>query len=112
MKKSIVFVFAAVLALNTVIAANSDFTNKKNPKSVTEQISKLLESPHFDVSEEMLVTVTLVMNQEQEVVVLDVDTHNKDIVKYIKSRLNYEKLNIGTVGEHVTLPVRIIPGDK
>lgn len=111
MKKSIVFVFAAVLALNTAVAGNSNSLIEKDPKAITEQVAELLKSPEFEVTEEILTKVTLVVNSDQEIFVLDIDTEDEEVESYIKSRLNYAKLPIGKTGEQIVLPLRIVPAD-
>lgn len=111
MKKVILFVCAAVITLHTAVAGNTEPTDKKDPKTVTEQVTELLESPQFKVTEEVDVKVTLIVNKDQEVVVLDIDSTDEQVISYIKSRLNYQKLNVGVTGEKVVLPVKIMPGD-
>lgn len=111
MKKSIVFVFAAVFAINTVVAGNTFTYGEKNPKAISEQITELLKSPDFEVKEEILARVTLISNSDQEIFVLNIDTEDDQVAAYIKSRLTNVKLSIGKPGEQVILPVRIKPAD-
>ena len=71
------------------------------------EIAKLLENPDFDW--DVTTSVCFVINSEREIVVLSVDTENIIVERFIKSRLNYEKINSNlTEGKEYTVPIRIV----
>ena len=75
--------------------------------SFSVEIGKLLENPNFDM--EVTTSVCFVINSEGEIVVLSVDTKNTMVERFIKSRLNYEKIKSPlTKGIEYTVPVRIV----
>lgn len=110
MRKVSLLVFAALFAVSTAFATGTEPTSDKNPKSVHEQVAELLKDPNFRVTHDITAEVTLMVNKENEVVVLDVDTNEEFVSKFIKDRLNYETLETQTAGVQFTVPVRIVPG--
>ena len=110
MKTLNVLMVAALLTVNTAFATGTEPTTDNKEKTVTEQVASLLDKPEFEVTRELIAQVTLMINNKHEVVVLSVDTDEEYVADFIKSRLNYEKLSIRTIGSQFTLPVRIVPG--
>lgn len=112
MKKFNVLLVVALLAVNTAFATGTEPTSDKKEKTVTQQVATLLEKPEFEVTQELTAQVTLVVNEENEVVVISVDTNQEYLADFIKSRLNYETLDTTTIGTQFKLPVRIVPADE
>ena len=65
------------------------------PLEPNKEIGELLKAPGFEVESDIQAYVTFVVNKNNEVVVLSVDCETKKICKYIKSRLNYQKIDSG-----------------
>lgn len=108
MKKVKVILVAMTLMLGTL------FTTAATPAKLTKtpfsvEIAKLLEDPGFLLDVDVYTTVTFLINSEREIVVLDVDTENQLVERFIKSRLNYNKIStIMQKGKEYKVPVRII----
>jgi hypothetical protein len=106
---------AVVITMVGVLFADAKEEPRKNDlDKISKKIERLLEEPGFDVQEELLIKVTLVFNEDNEMVVLSDDAKNKDLSYYIKSKLNYHTLNdepINNNGKYV-LPVRLVPSTK
>ncbi|WP_291871528.1 hypothetical protein [Maribacter sp.] len=109
MKKiSLVLVAAMLLSTGSILANNLDGLNPT--KTLTAQISKLLSSndlTEYEVNVEAQVRFTI--NKDREIVVLSVDTDNGTVEEFVKSRLNYEKVDMSNYveGRLYTMPVRI-----
>lgn len=110
MKKVNLLVLVALLSLSTVFATETEPTSDEKGKTVTQQVATLLSEPGFEVKKDLTAQVTLMVNKANEVVVIDVDTTEEYVAAFIKSRLNYEKLNTQKIGSQFTVPVRIVPG--
>jgi len=109
MKKVKVILVALTLMLGTLLTtAANPATTAKTPLSA--EIAKLLEDPYFIQDVELLTTVTFLINSEGEIVVLDVDTENQQVERFIKSRLNYSKINTQLQkGKEYKVPVHFVP---
>jgi len=109
MKKVKVILVATALLIGTL------FTTAAVPTPVVKtnfsvEIGKLLENPNFDM--EVTTSVCFIINSEGELVVLSVDTKNTVVERFIKSRLNYEKINSRLIkGKEYTVPVRIVKNE-
>ena len=92
--KSIVLVFA--IAFSSVLSASTnpvtEAPTSSDEKVITQEVSKLLQDPSFDVDHDMKAQVTITINKDNEIVVLSVDTKDESIESYIKARLNYNQL--------------------
>jgi len=95
------------MTFSTAIFANSVPLNEE-PKSLNEEITSLLKSPNFEITEEMEAIVTITFNKHNEIVVLSVDSENFEVVNFIKSRLNYHKVISNLDAEKVIVPVRLV----
>jgi len=102
------FVLALVLLVGTTVLAADPAGEKINKVDATLEIAQLLEKPDFQVKEDTKAEVTIMINDQGELVVLCVDTDNKMVERYIKSRLNYQVLeNSLEEGKKYKLPVVI-----
>jgi len=104
--KSILLV--AALVVSSMVSASSLPEEKNNAnRAVTEVIGELLENPNFVLEKELVAKVTLTMNEDNELVVLSVDSDNVTVENYIKSRLNYKALNVTPAQKTFKVPVRL-----
>jgi len=109
MKKLSVMLLAFVLLLGTGISTAAVAAEKVNDEpSITQEIASLLQNLDIELKEDLLSNVTFTVNSENEIVVLTVETENEIVEAYIKSRLNYHKLeNSLAVNKDYKVPVRI-----
>lgn len=108
MKNVKVILVALVLfagTLNSYAAVDPVVT----PKKTTNEIAKLLENPGFVVDDSINAYVTFIVNKNNEIVVLSVDCEMRSVCRYIKSRLNYNKLGTSLEkGKIYEVPIRIV----
>ncbi|RNC84911.1 MAG: hypothetical protein ED556_10025 [Winogradskyella sp.] len=95
MKALKMFVLVAVIAFSSAVSASTNPVEKADETNelITKTVSKLLENPYFELNENTKAMVKLAINKDNELVVLSVDTENKNVENYIKSRLNYKKVS-------------------
>ena len=100
-----------LLALALVIGTASLFATTVEDVSKDEirtQIVELLQTPDFNVNSEMTVNISFTFSSEGEVVVLGVDSKNRNILNYVRKNLNYKKIqNPGERDKLYTMPLKI-----
>jgi len=87
----------------------SDKPTKDTSNAISQEIGKLLKDPSFTVNGDVFATVKVMFNENNEIVVLSVDSKDKGIDGYIKSRLNYKELSndVNNKNRYYIVPVRI-----
>ena len=116
MRKFSLVLVAAMLLTTGGIFANDSKTNPKkaNPsKTLSTQIADLLDDNFFVLKEgDWTANVKFILNSANEIVVLSVDTDNHLLEGFVKSRLNYQKVELTGFreGKTFTVPVRITEG--
>jgi hypothetical protein len=107
-----VLILAVALTFSGMLSASTEPAKKiaeHSDSSVCKKVSNLLKNPSFEVENDLSATVLITVNQENELVVLSVDSDHETFESYIKSRLNYEKLDASFIGKGRTfkVPVRL-----
>ena len=108
--KTIKSLFLATLFIvaTSVSATENSISKNTNLDTASEEIALLLKAPLFEVTEDLVAQVTLMVNQENELVVISVDTVNEQLETYVKSRLNYHKISsVLEKGVQYTLPLLV-----
>lgn len=107
-KFSLVFLSAVFLATTSLSAANPEPASEAS-KKITSHIEKLLKDNSFDVEEDLTAMVMITINENSEIVVISVETGDEDLEQVLKSRLNYEKVELGSQysGKLYRVPVRV-----
>jgi len=91
-----------LLALAFVIGTASLFAFSTNDiggpeKEIRNQIITLLETPDFEIEQDMSVIIKFTFNSEGQIIVLCAGCKDKEIVDYIRKNLNQKKF--ATPGE-------------
>jgi len=105
-------VLAAVIAISCTLSAYATETTeveKAEGTEITKEIGKLLSNTHFEIDQDIKALVRIVFNQDNQMVVLYVDSNNEMVKSYIKSRLNYKTLDNNITDKDIAylVPVRI-----
>jgi hypothetical protein len=106
MKKLSVILVTLVLLLGTNLSAAEAGLDKNKTLTISEEIANLLTDADMVLDYDVNANVTFMINGEGEIVVLTVDTTDSSIERFIKSRLNYKKLqNKLLEGEEYKVPI-------
>jgi len=104
------FVVVAVMLLVTENSVANDVKKVNPDNSLSAQISALLSDNNFNEDQkDVTAQVRFTLNTEGEIVVLSVVTENDKMERFVKSKLNYQKVNLNEVkeGKIYTIPVRV-----
>jgi hypothetical protein len=101
--------FALAMLIGTAGMFAAETVNPDVPKKVIRnQIVKLLTAPEFSVDKEMTVNITFTFSSEGEIVVLNVDSRNRNVLTYIRENLNYKKIeNPGERDKIYSMPLKV-----
>lgn len=95
MKKLAALFFVFAMSMTTIFASTGDDkrkeVSKEEQKILRQEIVKLLGN--YNVQETLKVNVSFMINAKGEIIVLSVKNSNRDIDRYIKSSLNYQKIS-------------------
>ncbi|WP_411894659.1 hypothetical protein [Winogradskyella sp. A2] len=113
MKALKMFVLAVAITFSSVLTASTNPANDAEPKTVTETVGDLLKNPDLQLNAEVDAIVDLVINENNEMVVLNVETSDETVANFIKYRLNYKKLSKEAIGYNRSfkVPVKLIQTD-
>ncbi len=108
MKSIKMLLLAVVITFSSAISA-STATENVETNAITTDVTKLLKNPKFLLENDELVNVTLMINKDNELVVLSVDSDNFEISEFIKGRLNYSKVSVelDNKSKKFIVPVRL-----
>mgnify|MGYP001040980963 FL=1 len=116
MKTFKTMVLAVAIICGTALSANTTEPTEPTAKTTSEvvkramnkEIANLLAEPNFNVEQTTSVKVSFTVNKDNEVVVLNVESKDASIEKYIQGRLNYQKLDSkALVGQTYHVPVKL-----
>jgi|TARA_R110002110_G_scaffold67094_21_gene183370 hypothetical protein len=106
MKKLSVILVAFALLLGTNVTAAVAGLDKEKKVTISQEIGDLLTNADMELDYDVNADVTFTINGEGEIVVLTVDTMDSSIESFIKSRLNYKKLQNELIeGEEYKVPI-------
>ena len=107
-KISLVFL-SAVFLVTTSLSATSPEPVSEASKKLSTHISKLLKNNNITVEDDLTAMVMITINEDSEIVVISVETEDKNLEQVLKSRLNYEKVDLEphNSGKLFRVPVRV-----
>lgn len=110
MRKLQMLALALVIGVSSAFATTTSF--KPDPellkKEIRSQIAELLEDVDFSIEEAKTVNLTFTFSSDGEIVVLNIDTKDRDVVRYIRECINYKKIQTpGKKDRLYTLPLTI-----
>jgi hypothetical protein len=100
---------AIVLVMGvTSLFANSNIDPDVSKDEIRKQIIELVDNTTIVFEKEIIVYVTFTFNTEGEIIVLNVNSKDKDVLSFIRKNLNNKKLEKpGRVNREYTLPINI-----
>ena len=106
MKNLKVVVSAFLILVSTTISTAALAAD--DPKTTSEEIASLLKNPGFDVEHDITAFVTFIINKNSEIVILSIDSEDENMKRFIKGRLNYQKVGSSEEkGKEYKVPVRM-----
>lgn len=106
MRKIGMTIMAGLLFTVGTLSANT-LADEQPKNGISAQIHQLLKSNSFDVPTDIQANVRFTFNKEGELVVLSVDTEHQNLEAFVKSRLNYQKLENLAVTEGKIYTVKV-----
>ena len=108
MKTIKTLLLVAAVTFSGIVYANED-PSKDTSNAISQEIGQLLKNPSFTVEEDTFATVKVMFNDNNEIVVLNVDSKDEALDAYIKTRLNYKSLtnDVNNKNRYYIVPVRI-----
>ncbi len=107
-KVSLILVAAMLLSVGAIFA--SDVQHPDPGKDLSAQIRDLLHNNSFIIEDyDVTAKVKFTVNQDKEIVVLSVESDSPRMEVFLKSRLNYQKVDLQEYreGKTYTIPVRV-----
>ncbi|WP_299123995.1 hypothetical protein [uncultured Winogradskyella sp.] len=110
MKTLKMLVLVVAITFSSVLSASTNPIKNDEPTSISKTVGELLKNPDFQLNQEVDAVVDIFINDDNEIVVLSVETDNTRVEKYIKSRLNYKKVSNETLGykKSFKVPVKMV----
>ncbi|SDS00432.1 hypothetical protein SAMN05216503_1661 [Polaribacter sp. KT25b] len=105
--------FAAILAI-TLATTFSTTASKKKPSEITKEIrteivSMLGSELYLELDEASSAEISFIINNENEIVIVSVDSKINELKSIIKHKLNYKKVIVkgAKKGEIYIMPLKI-----
>lgn len=109
-KVSVVLIAVMLLSTGSIFANDVKLDKDKPVKKLSTQVMELLNNDTVDhLYDGATAFVRFTLNQEKEIVVLSVNSEDDTMKSFVKSHLNYKKVNLNEYreGKVYTIPVRI-----
>ena len=107
MKRMKLLALALVIG-TTSLFATSSIDDDVPAKLIGTQVAELFDTPEFEVGEDLVVNITFTFNSNGEIVVLNVDSKNYEVLKYVRKYMNHKHIQIpGEPNREFILPLRI-----
>lgn len=92
----------------TSLFANTIITPDVSKDEIRKQIIELVENSTNTIENQVIVNVTFTFSTEGEIVVLKVNSTDKQVLSFIRENLNSKTLeNPGKVNRHYTMAINI-----
>jgi hypothetical protein len=106
--KSIITILA--ISLSTIYAVNATEVNPSKTKVLRTEIVSILGSKiSIELNKSSTAEISFIINNQNEIVIISVDSNINKLNTFIKSKLNYKKVDVrGTIkGEIYKIPLTI-----
>lgn len=109
MKKFKLLALASAIGTMSLFATTTIEMDDIPAKQIGTQISSLFAAPDFNVNEDINVNITLTFDSEGKIIILKVDSKDKDVLKYVNETLNHKTIETpGELNRVFTLPLKIV----
>jgi len=108
MNKFKLLAIALVMGATSLIANNIENPNTSKDE-IRKQIIELLEDSSTKISADTYINITFTFNTEGEIVVLKVESIDKEILSFIRENINGKKIEKpGKVNKQYVMPINVI----
>jgi hypothetical protein len=109
--KTVIAILAISISSVFSVAANTNTEPTSPKKALHATIVKLLGHHHYDLKNQTLkAEISVLLNNKNELVVIDVATKDEDLESFVTQKLNYKKVIIKgiTKGTIYRIPLKMI----
>ena len=109
MKTIKTLILATLITFSSQISANTTgLKDDLNP--VYKQVEMFLKTPETLVYKDIIVTVNFKLNEDNEIMVVSIDSDDYEITNFIKTTLNQKVLSIDKSNNYIfySIPVKFI----
>ena len=106
--KTVITIIA--ISLSTVFSASATETNPNKTKTLRTEMSSFIgKSIPVELNKVTDVEISFIINNENEIVILSVNSEISELNSYLKKKLNYKKITVKGVkkGEVYKMPLKI-----
>lgn len=94
-------IIIATISISLLSSFSLNATDKK-PSEVNKELRTIIVSIigttiPIHLNQECTATISFVLNTKNKLVILTVDSENEEVSSYIKSKLNYQEMNISNI---------------
>lgn len=103
-------VLLLAITLSTSVFANNSKPVDAIKSELRTEIIKLLGNADFNLNNNLTTIVEFTVNNKGEVIVLSVNTNNKKVDRFVKSKLNYRTITNKAVvkGSIYKMPLKLV----
>ena len=105
-----ILILAMLITFSSQVSANTG-SPKNDLKLVSEQIQTLLKGSEITIYDEVIVKIKIKLNSNNKIIAVSIDSHNYEISKFIKNKLNLKELSIDEKSNYrfYAIPVKFLP---
>ncbi|MBG7629212.1 MAG: hypothetical protein IZT56_02155 [Bacteroidetes bacterium] len=108
MKNLKVLAFVLVFVISTTSLFATDVVPDIPVKQIRTQVADLFVDADFTIEKEIIVNIVFTFSSEGDIVVLKVDSKDRDVLDYVSKYMNHKMIQTpGEPNRLFTLPLRI-----
>lgn len=107
--KSIIAIIAIYFTTSFSTFATENKLSKANKELRAEIVSILGDEVVMEIKKTTKAEISFIVNKQNEIVIVSVDCNSNEFNSFVKSKLNYKKINVTGIkkGEIYIVPVKI-----
>lgn len=107
--KNLISAFVITLFIGATAYANTPTKSSQKKELRTELVNLLGNLEELNKDSKVAANVSFIINEKNEIVVISVDSNNKEVAVLVKGKLNYKKVLASGIerGEVYEMPLKI-----
>ena len=109
--KTLIAILAISIASVLPASANTEPTSKEAKTILRTEIVSLLGNHDYDLKSKTIeAQVSVMLNNQNELIVIGVKTQNTSVASYVKAKLNYKKVDVKGIkkGTVYRVPLKMV----